>query len=246
MNDKQLLRYSRQILLPQIDVQGQEKLLNATVLIIGLGGLGAPVAMYLAAAGVGNLHLCDFDKVSLSNLQRQIIHATPDIGKYKIDSAYETLLALNPDVKITRFYQQSDENTLMDWAKNVDIIVDCSDNLTTRLAVNKACVQAKIPLVTGAVIRMEGQVTVFLNNNSNNPCYHCLYTTQQAQAETCAQNGILAPMTGVIGSLQALETMKIIMNVGETLAGKLLLFDGVNTEWLTIKLSKSPHCPLHC
>jgi len=245
MNDTQLLRYSRQILLPQIDIVGQEKLLNATVLIIGLGGLGAPVALYLAAAGVGNLHLCDFDKVSLSNLQRQIIHTTPDIGKYKVDSAYETIVALNPDVKVTRFYQQGDENTLIEWAKDVDIIVDCSDNLATRLAVNQACVQTKTPLVTGAVIRMEGQVTVFQNNKSDSPCYQCLYSTQQAQEETCAQNGILSPMTGVIGSLQALETTKIIMNVGETLAGKLLLFDGLTMEWLTIKLSKNSHCPLH-
>jgi len=245
MNDTQLLRYSRQILLPQIDVQGQEKLRNASALIIGLGGLGAPVAMYLAAAGIGHLHLCDFDKVSLSNLQRQIIHSTLDIGKYKVDSAYETILALNPDVKVTRFYEQSSENTLIQWAKNVDIIIDCSDNLMTRLAVNQACIQAKIPLVTAAVIRMEGQVTVFLNNKNDDPCYHCLYSTQQAQEETCAQNGILAPMTGVIGSLQALETMKIIMNIGETLAGKLLLFDGLNMEWLTMKLSKNPYCPLH-
>jgi len=245
MNDTQLLRYSRQILLPQVDIIGQEKLLNSTVLIIGLGGLGAPVALYLAASGVGNLHLCDFDKVSLSNLQRQIIHTTYDIGKYKIDSAYETIETLNPDVKVTRFYEQGDESTLIEWAENVDIIVDCSDNLATRLAVNQACIQTKTPLVTGAVIRMEGQITVFPNNKTDTPCYRCLYSTQQAQEETCAQNGILAPMAGVMGSLQALETIKIIMNIGETLAGKLLLFDGLTMEWLTLKLSKNPHCPLH-
>lgn len=245
MNDLQLLRYSRHILLPQIDVQGQEKLLHSSVLIIGLGGLGSPVAMYLAAAGVGHLYLCDFDKVSLSNLQRQIIHTTQNIGQYKVDSAYETLLALNPDVKITRLYQQIEENSLTQYIQDIDIIVDCTDNLHARLTINKICVSAKKPLVTAAAIRMEGQLTVFLNNNQDSPCYQCIYTMQQAQEETCAENGILSPMAGLIGSLQALETLKIIMNVGQTLEGKLLLFDALNMEWLTLKLSRNPHCPLH-
>lgn len=244
MDDEQLLRYSRQILLPQIEIEGQERLLNATVLIIGLGGLGSPVAMYLAAAGVGHLILCDFDSVDLSNLQRQIIHTTQDIGKPKVESARESLLALNPQIKVTTLYQQLDEESLAKQIVNVDIVLDCTDNLPTRFAINQACVQTKTPLISGAAIRMEGQLSVFKGYLPDSPCYRCLYPSDDVLAETCSQTGILAPLVGIIGSLQALEAMKLIMNVGDTLTGEVLLLDGLTMEFNRIKLAKNPNCPI--
>ncbi|RKZ78210.1 MAG: molybdopterin-synthase adenylyltransferase MoeB [Candidatus Parabeggiatoa sp. nov. 1] len=244
MDDTQLLRYSRQILLPQVGIEGQERLLNAKVLIIGLGGLGSPAAMYLAAAGVGHLRLCDFDVVDLSNLQRQIIHSTSDIGKPKVESARETLLALNPLIEVIPIYQQLDEPALTEQVAEVDVVLDCTDNLPTRFAINKACVDTQTPLVFGAAIRMEGQISVFQNEQPDSPCYRCLYPNEEAPVETCAQTGILAPMVGIIGSLQALEAMKLIMKVGETLTGWVLLLDGFNMEFNHIKLVKNPDCPV--
>jgi adenylyltransferase/sulfurtransferase len=244
MDDEQLLRYSRQILLPQIEIEGQEGLLNATVLIIGLGGLGSPVAMYLAAAGVGHLILCDFDNVDLSNLQRQIIHSTQDIGKPKVESARDSLLALNPHIKVTTIYQQLDEQALSEHFYNVDVVLDCTDNLPTRFAINQACVKTKTPLISGAAIRMEGQLSVFKGYLPNSPCYRCLYPSDDVLSETCSQTGILAPLVGIIGSLQALEAMKLIMNVGETLIGEVLLLDGLTMEFNRIKLVKNPNCPV--
>lgn len=244
MDDTQLLRYSRQILLPQVNVEGQKRLLNAKVLIIGLGGLGSPVAMYLAAAGVGQLRLCDFDVVDLSNLQRQIIHHYQAIGKPKVESAREKLLALNPQVEIIPIYQQLEENALVSQVEQVDVVVDCSDNLSTRLAINQACVQRQKPLVSGAAIRMEGQITVFINQLLTSPCYRCLYPMAQLPEETCSQTGILAPLVGIIGSMQAMETMKLIMGIGESLMGRLLLLDALTMEWRSIKLTKNPHCPI--
>lgn len=244
MNDAQLLRYSRQILLPEVGIEGQERLLNAKILIIGLGGLGSPAAMYLAAAGVGHLFLCDFDVVDLSNLQRQIIHSISDIGKPKVTSAGETLLALNPDVKITALDQQLDENGLAETVADVDVVLDCTDNLLTRFAINQASVDTQTPLVSGAAIRMEGHISVFRNDKPDSPCYRCLYPSEELPVETCAQTGILAPVVGIIGSLQALEAMKLIMGVGETLAGWLLLLDALNMELSRIKLLKNMNCPV--
>lgn len=243
MNDKELLHYSRQILLPEIGIEGQQRLLNAKVLIIGLGGLGSPAAMYLAAAGVGHLYISDFDKVELSNLQRQIIHDNNDIGKYKVDSAHKSLLALNPSIKVTPIYKQLNNKALIEPINKVDIVLDCTDNLNSRLAINKACVQTKTPLISGAAIRMEGQISIFNSNLDNNPCYNCLYPNDQEIIETCTETGILAPMVGIIGSLQALETMKLIMGVGNNLIGKLLLIDGMTMEFQTIKINKNPNCP---
>jgi adenylyltransferase/sulfurtransferase len=234
MNDTELLHYSRQILLPEIGIEGQQRLLNAKVLIIGLGGLGSPAAMYLAAAGVGHLYISDIDKVELSNLQRQILHDNNDIGKYKIDSARESLLALNPSIKVTPVYKQ---------LPKVDIILDCTDNLKTRLAINKHCVQTKTPLISGAAIRMEGQISVFNSNLNNSPCYHCLYPSNEELVETCTETGILAPIVGIIGSLQALEAMKLIIGIGNNLIGQLLLIDGITMEFQTIKVKKNPNCP---
>ena len=242
MDNNQLLRYSRQILLPQVGVEGQERLLKAKVLIIGMGGLGSPAAMYLAAAGIGHLFISDFDKVDLSNLQRQIIHRTTDIGRYKVDSARDTLLALNPLITVTPLYQQWDNTNLSAQVAEVDVVLDCSDNLPTRLAINQACVQTQTPLVSGAAVRLEGQISVFSNHLPASPCYNCLYSHRTIPEATCSQTGILAPIVGIIGSLQALEAMKLIMAVGEVLMGKLLLLDALKMEWYTIKLAKNPHC----
>ena len=240
MDDAQLLRYNRQILLPEVGIEGQERLNSATALIIGLGGLGSPVAMYLAAAGIGHLILCDFDVVDLSNLQRQIIHNTNDINKPKVESACNKLLALNPFIKVTPLYQQLDEDALAEYVTQVDVVLDCSDNLSTRLAINKACVETQTPLVSGAAIRMEGQIAVFHCDKPESPCYRCLYKNEDIPEETCTQTGILAPVVGVIGSLQALEAMKLIMGVGKTLMGELLLFDALHQEFVQVKLTKNP------
>lgn len=244
MDDSQLLRYNRQILLPQIGIAGQERLANATALIIGLGGLGSPVAMYLAAVGLGHLIICDFDHIDLSNLQRQILYTTADLGKIKVETAKETLLRLNPSIKITPLHQQMDEDTLRQTMAVVDVVLDCSDNLSTRLAINQASVQAAKPLVSGAAIRFEGQIAVFRADLPDHPCYRCLYSPDQNLTETCTQSGILAPLVGIIGSMQALEAIKLLLGIGETLSSRLLLLDALNMEWYKVKLTKRPHCPV--
>lgn len=244
MNDNQLLRYSRQIMLPDVDLDGQEKLLAARVLIIGMGGLGSPVAMYLAAAGIGHLILADFDTVDLSNLQRQIAHTTDRIGQPKVESAAQTLRALNPDIRITTIAQALDAELLAAQVANADVVVDCCDNFTTRFAVNAACVAAKVPLVSGAAIRLEGQLAVFDNRRADCPCYRCLYDADSEENTTCAANGVLAPLVGVIGSMQALETIKLIVGFGAGLAGKLLLFDARYSQWRELKLPKDSDCPV--
>ncbi|RYZ88641.1 MAG: molybdopterin-synthase adenylyltransferase MoeB, partial [Moraxellaceae bacterium] len=239
-----LLRYSRQIMLPDVDIDGQEKLLSARVLIVGLGGLGSPVAMYLAAAGVGNLVLADFDTVDLSNLQRQIAHTTSRIGQTKVESAAQTLRDLNPEISITCVAELLSEDALKKHIQTVDVVVDCSDNFSTRFAINAACVAAKIPLVSGAAIRLEGQVAVFDSRINGNPCYRCLYEDISETDMTCAANGVLSPLVGIIGSMQALETIKIIVGFGSSLAGKLLLFDARHSQWRELTLSKDNACPI--
>ena len=243
MNDKQLLRYSRQILLDEISISGQQKLLDARVLIIGMGGLGSPVALYLAAAGIGHLTFADFDKVELSNLQRQIIHSTQSIGSPKVESAKQTALQINPGVEIHTINKELHTPFLQKVIRQHDVIIDCSDNFATRFQINQACVDEKKPLVSGAVIRMEGQVTVFDNRQSHSPCYRCLYTEEGELEENCSNNGILAPIAGIIGSIQATETIKIISGL-PTLEGRLLLLDGKYMEWRNIKLKKDPCCPV--
>lgn len=244
MNNNQLIRYSRHILLPELDVVGQQRLLDAKVMIIGLGGLGAPASLYLAAAGIGTLVLCDFDHVELSNLQRQITHQTANIGQYKVDSARQQLKANNPDCQIETFYQSFSTDTLIQQLENIDIVLDCTDNLATRLQINQACVQTQTPLVSAAAIRMEGQISVFINQTQQDPCYRCLYQTEQDLQETCTQTGVLAPLVGVMGSMQALETIKVIANIGEILRGRLLLLDALQMEWYTMQLQKNPNCPV--
>lgn len=244
MQDEQLLRYSRQIMLPQIDALGQQKLLDASALIVGMGGLGSPIAMYLASAGVGHLILADFDTVELSNLQRQIVHGTRDIGKAKVDSAYETLKELNPEITITRFKNKLDDDALKDLVPQVDIVIDGCDNFATRFAVNRACVEHHVPLVSGAAIRFEGQVSVFPNDGSDAPCYQCLYKEDGEEEQRCSENGILAPVAGMIGSIQAIETIKVLLGIGQSLTGKLMVIDGLRMDIRILKLSKDPHCPI--
>lgn len=244
MNDEQLLRYSRQIMLPQIDVAGQEKLLNSTVLIVGLGGLGSSAALYLASAGVGHLILADFDNVELSNLQRQVIHSTDDIGKSKVTSAAETLQKINPDITVTRFAAKLDDESLQALLPQVDLVVDGCDNFATRFAVNRACVAHHKPLVSGAAIRFEGQVSVFLNNGEGGPCYQCLYKEEGGEDLNCTDNGVLAPLVGIIGSIQATEAIKVLAGIGEVLVGKVLLLDALHMEWRTLKLKQDPACPI--
>jgi molybdopterin-synthase adenylyltransferase len=243
MNDEQLLRYSRQIMLPDVDIEGQEKLLAACVLIIGLGGLGSPVAMYLAASGVGNLVLADFDAVDVTNLQRQIVHTHARIGVNKAVSAAQALRELNPQTQIDCVEKMLDVENLFEQVKKADVVVDCTDNFATRFAINAACVAVKVPLVSGAAIRLEGQVAVFDARDEASPCYRCLYEEDSDDA-SCAANGVLAPLVGIVGSIQALETIKLICGFGTNLAGRLLLLDARHMQWREIKLSKDHQCPV--
>ncbi len=244
MNDEQLLRYSRQILMPDIGTDGQQKLQDAHVAIIGAGGLGSPVAMYLASAGVGQLTMVDDDDVELSNLQRQLLHTDSDIGRTKVDSAAETLHAINPDVRVNTLAFRPDNPQLRQLATDADILVDASDNFATRFAVNAACVTTGTPLVSGAAIRMEGQLSVFIPRRDDSPCYRCLYREGDEPDQTCTDNGVLAPVVGIIGSLQALEVLKLLLDIGEPLCGRVLIFDGRYHEWRSIKLSRDPDCPV--
>jgi molybdopterin-synthase adenylyltransferase len=244
MDDQQLLRYSRQIMLPQVDIAGQQKLRDASVLIIGLGGLGSPIAMYLAAAGIGKLTLVDHDKVDLSNLQRQIVHTTNSIGVDKVESARQALLKLNPETQIETINRQLDETALGEQVNQADVVIDASDNFPTRFQLNRVCVKNKTPLVSGAAIRLEGQVSVFDASNPDSPCYQCLYKDGEETEETCSENGILAPVAGIIGSVQATEAIKIILGLGETLVGRLLILDAQTMEWREVKLKKDPGCPV--
>ncbi|MBL8260750.1 MAG: molybdopterin-synthase adenylyltransferase MoeB [Candidatus Competibacteraceae bacterium] len=243
MNDDELLRYSRQILLPDFDIAGQERLRRSHVLIIGLGGLGSAAAMYLAAAGVGRLTLVDFDKVDLSNLQRQIIHRTADIGRPKVESARDALAALNPLVEVNALARALADAELARQVERADVVVDASDNLSTRLPINAACVRAATPLVSGAAIRWEGQILVW-QPGGEGACYRCLYRDAANDPETCAQTGVLAPLVGVIGSLQAVEAIKVLTGLGETLDGRLLLLDVARMDWRVVKARRDPACPV--
>lgn len=243
MNDKQLLRYSRHILLPQIEYAGQEKLTKSHALIVGAGGLGAPAALYLAASGVGKLTICDFDNVDLTNLQRQIIHTTQSVGTNKALSAQQTIYEINPEVIVQTVQQKSTEAEFKVLAETADVVIDCSDNFATRYALNRVCFALKKPLVSGAAINFEGQITVFDFRHKDSPCYHCLFPdTGSDQEMRCATNGVFAPLVGMIGTTQAAEALKLIMNIGESLQGRLLLLDALSMEWRTIKLTHDPKC----
>ena len=242
MNNNQLLRYARHIMLPEIDVKGQEKLLAAKVLIIGLGGLGSPVSLYLAASGIGSLTLADFDSVDLSNLQRQIVHKTSNIGWPKTESARQTLLNINPDIGIRTIGNRLTREQLEAETERADVVVDCTDNFNVRYAINDACLKNKTLLVSGAAVRMEGQLMVVDPKNPEMPCYRCLYGDSGETELNCATTGIAAPVVGTIGTLQALETLKLITGVGESLAGYLLTWDAKYMEWRKLKLTKNPDC----
>ena len=244
MDDSDLLRYSRHILLPELGMEGQTRIRNAQVLLIGLGGLGSPLAMYLAASGVGTLTLADDDRVELSNLQRQIVHSSETLGQLKVDSAQTRMRALNPGVTVHTVNARLDKDALAQQVARATVVVDASDNFTTRFALNAACYAARKPLVSAATIRLEAQITVFDFRHDHSPCYRCLYPELDELAETCSQTGVLAPVPGIVGAIQATETLKLIAGFGTPLVGRLLLLDATHMEWREIKLSKDPRCPL--
>jgi molybdopterin/thiamine biosynthesis adenylyltransferase len=242
MKDEQLLRYSRQIMLPQMDVAGQQKLIDATVLIVGMGGLGCPAAMYLAAAGVGHLIIADDDLVELTNLQRQVAYSQSMIGEPKVVASQQTLLGLNPDLKITALQKRLEGSELSEAVGQADLIVDACDNFTTRFAINSACIEHGKPLVSGAAIRMEGQVTVFDSRNPTSPCYQCLYSQGDDEDASCSENGVMAPLVGIIGAVQAMEAIKLLTGIGESLTGRLLLLDASTLQWREMRLPRDSSC----
>lgn len=244
MNDDDLLRYSRQIMLPQVDISGQQKLLAAHMLVIGAGGLGSPAAMYLAAAGIGTLTVADPDTVELSNLQRQLLHHEQDIGRGKADSARDTLLGINPHIQVNAIRAALEGRQLDEAVQPVDVVLDCSDNFDTRFAVNASCVRYRTPLVSGAAVRFAGQLAVFDAGDDTSPCYSCLYKSGEETDQACSENGILAPVVGIIGAMQALEAIKVVLQLGESLTGRLVLFDGLTHEWRTLTLPRDPGCPV--
>lgn len=245
MDDQQLLRYNRQIMLPNLDIEGQKALLKSHVMLVGLGGLGSPAAMYLASAGVGYLSLVDFDTVDLSNLQRQIIHHTRDIGDLKVNSAKRTLQALNDTIEVRCYPEKMQADELEKQLHDVDVLLDCSDNFATRYALNTLACKHGIPLVSGAAIAMEGQVSVFDFRQENSPCYACLYPDNSQESSTsCAENGVLGPVVGVIGAMQALEAIKLVSSIGNTLHSRLLQFNGLTSEWRSMHLKRDSHCPV--
>lgn len=243
MNDNQLLRYSRHILLPQIGYEGQEKLVNSHALILGAGGLGSPAALYLAAGGVGKLTICDFDVVDLTNLQRQIIHTTRSVGINKAISAQQTIHELNPEVEVRTVCERLTEDSLHALVAEADVVLDCTDNFATRYALNRVCVKLRKPLVSGAAINFEGQVTVFDMRADDSPCYHCLFPEiGNEEGLRCAESGVFSPLVGIIGTTQAAEAMKLLMGIGQSLQGRLLLLDALHMEWRSLKLAKDPAC----
>jgi adenylyltransferase/sulfurtransferase len=243
LTDEQLLRYSRHILLPEVGVEGQQKLLSASALVIGAGGLGSPAALYLTAAGVGTITLVDGEDVDLTNLQRQILHATESLGKPKAESGRRALARINPEVKVVPVQQRLGDDALDPLVASSSVVLDCSDNFATRHAVNRACVRHHKPLVSGAAVRFDGQVSVFDLRDDLSPCYQCLFPENAELEEMrCAVMGVFAPITGIIGAVQAAEALKLLVGAGETLKGRLMILDGLAMEWRTIKLAKDPAC----
>jgi adenylyltransferase/sulfurtransferase len=243
MNDEQLLRYSRHILLPQIGIEGQERLRAARALVLGAGGLGSPAALYLASAGIGTLALADGDTVDLTNLQRQILHRNDAVGRSKVDSGATTLAALNPDCQVVPLHERLTGARLDQEVALADVVLDCCDNFATRHAVNRACVAHRKPLVSGAAIRFDGQVAVFDTRRADAPCYHCLFPEAEDVEEVrCAVMGVFAPLTGIIGATQAAEALKLLIGCGKPLAGRLLLLDGLAMEWRSIAVPRDPGC----
>ena len=241
-NDEQLLHYSRQIMLPHFGIEGQQRLQDAHVVIMGVGGLGSPAALYLAAAGVGTLTLVDFDTVDNSNLQRQIIHNIDSIGESKVTSAKNTLLRINPEVTIHSINKKLTLDELQPLITDVSCVIDATDNFETRFLINRACVSQQVALVSAAAIQYEGQISVFDLTQENSACYACLYAEGGEENTNCSDNGILAPVVGILGSMQALEAIKVICELGDTLQNRLLIFDALALQWRTMKLQKDPNC----
>lgn len=245
MDDSQLLRYSRHILLDEIGVEGQERIMQARALVIGVGGLGSPVALYLATAGIGHLTLVDHDTVDLTNLQRQIAHTEARVGHPKVESASQALLAINPQLKITALAERADGARLDALVATADVVLDCSDNFATRQAINRACVRHSVPLVSGAAIRFDGQLAVYDPRHHDSPCYACVFPPDADFEETrCATMGVFAPLVGIIGSMQAAEALKLLSGAGEPAVGRLLMLDGRNMGWNDIRLARNPDCPV--
>ncbi len=243
LNDEQLLRYSRHILLPEIGIDGQQRLCEAHALIVGMGGLGSPVAMYLASSGIGKITLCDADKVDLTNLQRQIAHHTGSIGQLKVESAQATLARINPEVRIELIPLRVEGEQLAALVSNADVVIDATDNFPTRHAINRACVKFRKPLVSGAGVRFDGQISVFDLRDATSPCYECLFPEGDEVEETrCAVMGVFAPLVGIIGAMQAAEALKIVSATGESLKGRLQLLDALTMTWRSVKLRKDPRC----
>ena len=243
LDDQQLLRYSRHILLPEIGIEGQQRLLAAHVLVVGAGGLGSPIALYLGSAGVGHLTLCDHDKVDLTNLQRQIVHDTTTVGAPKVESARRRLAAINPEPRVDAVAERVAGERLDALVEAADVVVDATDNFFTRHAINRTCVKFRKPLVSGAGVRFDGQISVFDLRRDDSPCYHCLFPEEGDLEEMrCAVMGVFAPLVGIIGSMQAAEALKLIMGVGEPLTGRLLLLDALRMEWRSIRLRKDAAC----
>ena len=245
MNDQQLLRYSRHILLDDVGIEGQERVLAAHAIVIGAGGLGSPAALYLAASGVGRITLVDDDAVDLTNLQRQIMHTTARVGMAKVESGREAMLQINPDIAVTALRERVDAARLAELVGSADVVLDCSDNFATRHAVNRACVQARVPLVSGAVIRFDGQLSVFDTRAAASPCYACLFPADsQVEEVACSTMGVFAPLVGVVGAMQAAEALKLLAGAGRSLAGRLLMLDGRSMEWTDIGIARNPTCPV--
>jgi molybdopterin/thiamine biosynthesis adenylyltransferase len=243
MNDSQLLRYSRHILLDDIGIEGQEKLLAAHALVIGAGGLGSPAAYYLASAGIGRITLVDNDTVDLTNLQRQILHTTERVGRPKAQSGKETLAQINPEIEVAALVERAEGERLAELVRQATVVLDCSDNFATRHAVNRACVAHGVPLVSGAAIRFDGQIAVFDPRREDAPCYACLFPPdQQFEEVLCSTMGVFAPLVGIIGTMQAAEALKVVAGIGASLAGRLLLLDAREMEWTSIRVARNPAC----
>jgi len=243
MNDDLLLRYSRHILLPQIGIEGQDAIVASRVLVVGAGGLGSPAAMYLAAAGVGTLVLADGDTVDLTNLQRQILHGQDSVGRLKVESGRDTLRRLNPETRVLPLPRRLEAAELEAEVGAADLVLDCSDNFETRHAINRSCVALRKPLVSGAAVRFDGQVSVFDLRRDDSPCYHCLFPEgEEVEEVRCAVMGVFAPLTGIVGAVQAAEALKLLAACGKTLTGRLLLLDALDMEWRTIRLGRDPAC----
>ena len=243
MNDEQLLRYSRHILLDPIGIDGQIRIRESRLLIVGAGGLGSPAALYLASAGVGKIILADGDTVDLTNLQRQILHGQSSLGLAKALSGQTALARINPEVAVVPITERLAGQQLEALVADVDAVLDCCDNFDTRHAVNRACVAYRVPLISGAAIRFSGQVAVFDARRADSPCYHCLFPEgEDAEEMRCAVTGVFAPLTGIIGATQAAEALKLISGAGQSLAGRLLLLDALNMEWRSVRYGKDPHC----